>query len=55
LEDDTVALGETESLVGALQSSSIGNEAREDGWISWATNFFQNPKMNLIRKISFEI
>lgn len=36
LEDDTVALSETESFVGALQGSSVRYEAREDAGISWA-------------------
>ena len=36
LEDDAVAFGESEGLVGALQGRAIGNEAREDGRIGRA-------------------
>ena len=36
LEYNSVALGEAESLVGALQSCSVWHEAREDGGVRWA-------------------
>lgn len=36
LEDDAVALGESERLVRALQGGPVGHEAREDGRVSRA-------------------
>ena len=42
LEDDSVALGEAEGLVSALQGRSVRHEAREDGRIRWTALFISN-------------
>lgn len=45
LEDDTVALGETESLVGTLQGCSIWHEPGENGRVSRAPFYGKNEFM----------